>query len=124
MQQGRGVGLRLAAATAAALAVILAGALFLIAPVWQPGYRPVQYQAWQPQPAATPAPLLDLNTADASELTALPGIGQVKAAAIVAYREEHGPFASMEELAQVKGISLSMVEQWTGLAYAGQEATE
>ena len=42
--------------------------------------------------------------ADYDALRALPGIGEAKAAAIVAYREAHGGFSSVEELLQVKGI--------------------
>jgi competence protein ComEA len=45
-----------------------------------------------------------INDADAHELTALPGIGPVKAAAIVEYREIHGPFRQASDLQQVKGI--------------------
>ena len=48
--------------------------------------------------------LLDINTATVDELDTLPGIGEAKAAAIVAYREAHGGFSSVEELLQVKGI--------------------
>ncbi|WP_210397665.1 ComEA family DNA-binding protein [Motiliproteus sediminis] len=48
---------------------------------------------------------VDVNTASAVELAErLQGIGASKAAAIVAYREQHGPFASVEELVAVKGI--------------------
>lgn len=47
---------------------------------------------------------LDLNTATAEELTALPGIGEVLAGRIVAYREANGAFTSVEELLQVDGI--------------------
>ena len=45
-----------------------------------------------------------INTAPAAQLETLPGIGPAKAAAIVAYRDEHGPFGSLEELLEVKGI--------------------
>ena len=56
--------------------------------------------------ADAPAPVarLDLNRAAARELDALPGIGPVLAARIVAHRERHGPFASSEELLAVRGI--------------------
>ncbi|RUS48555.1 ComEA family DNA-binding protein [Cohnella sp. AR92] len=48
--------------------------------------------------------LLNLNAATADQLDALKGIGPSKAQAIVAYRNEHGAFRSVEELLQVKGI--------------------
>ncbi len=48
---------------------------------------------------------VNINTADAAELTTLSGIGEVKAAAIVTYREEHGPFGSAEEIMKVDGIA-------------------
>jgi competence protein ComEA len=47
---------------------------------------------------------VNLNSASAQELTALRGIGEKTAQAIVAYRESHGPFKSVEELVEVKGI--------------------
>jgi competence protein ComEA len=47
---------------------------------------------------------LDLNRATARELDALPGIGPVLAARIIAHRERHGPFGSPEELLAVRGI--------------------
>lgn len=47
---------------------------------------------------------IDLNTADASQLSTLSGIGQSKAEAIIAYREAHGRFSSIEEIMNVEGI--------------------
>lgn len=47
---------------------------------------------------------INLNTADAGQLSTLSGIGQSKAEAIIAYREEHGDFASIEEIMNVEGI--------------------
>ncbi|MCC8142025.1 MAG: ComEA family DNA-binding protein [Lachnospiraceae bacterium] len=48
---------------------------------------------------------VNINTADVTELISLNGIGEAKAAAIVAYREEHGPFGSPEEIMEVPGIA-------------------
>ena len=47
---------------------------------------------------------IDLNSADAKELTALPGVGPALAEAIVTYREENGPFTAIPELLQVRGF--------------------
>ena len=47
---------------------------------------------------------VNINSASAEELKALPGIGPAKAAAIVEYRSQHGSFKSVEELKEVKGI--------------------
>lgn len=106
---------------AAALAVVLiaAGALFLIAPVWQPQRPATAYASVTAAQNPAPEPeLIDINTATAEELTALPGLGPRKAAALVAYRTEHGAFASLADAAAVRGISLRMTESWAGLAAA------
>ena len=47
---------------------------------------------------------LDLNRATAEQLVRLPGIGEAKAAAILAIREERGGFRSLDELENVRGI--------------------
>ncbi|WP_323114817.1 ComEA family DNA-binding protein [Pseudomonas guariconensis] len=55
---------------------------------------------------------LDLNTADALTLQKeLNGIGRAKAEAIVAYREANGPFASVDELLEIKGIGNALLER-------------
>ncbi|MEP7042632.1 MAG: helix-hairpin-helix domain-containing protein [Dokdonella sp.] len=54
---------------------------------------------------------VDINSADAKALAeAMTGVGLIKAEAIVAYREAHGPFKSVEELAKVKGIGAKTIE--------------
>ena len=55
---------------------------------------------------------VNINTADADTLSnELSGIGQSKAEAIVAYRDQHGPYKQLEDLANVKGIGLSTIEK-------------
>lgn len=63
-------------------------------------------------PAALAAEKVDINTADAATLDrVLDGVGPSKAAAIVEHRKQHGAFRSADELAEVKGIGLALVEQ-------------
>ena len=56
-----------------------------------------------PETVAVTFPI-DINRADAEQLTALPGIGKVLAGRIVAFREENGSFLSTQELQNVEGI--------------------
>ena len=53
---------------------------------------------------------LDLNTATLDQLDALPGIGPATAQAIIRYREEHGPFASVDDLRHVRGVWASKLD--------------
>lgn len=62
---------------------------------------------------------VDLNTAGAEELEALPGIGPVLARRIVAYREEHGPFKRVEDLMKVRGIGPVLLEKIRPYVYVG-----
>ena len=55
---------------------------------------------------------IDINSADAETLArSLSGVGLSKAQAIVRYREQYGPFASLEELTEVKGIGPAILER-------------
>ncbi len=67
---------------------------------------------------------VDINTATADELAAaMTGVGPSKAAEIVAYREKNGPFGSVEELAEVKGIGEKTVESNLENITVGGEST-
>lgn len=60
--------------------------------------------AGEPPVATLTAGPLDLNTATAVQLDALPGVGPSTAAAIIEYRDQHGPFQTVDELTDVRGI--------------------
>lgn len=60
----------------------------------------------------TQTAMVNINTADAQALAAgLKGIGQSRADDIVRYRETYGPFSSVEELVEVKGVGKSTIEK-------------
>ncbi len=59
---------------------------------------------------AEPA-VVNINTASVETLASLNGVGDAKAAAIVAYRDEHGPFKTEQDLTNVKGIGTRTVEK-------------
>lgn len=63
----------------------------------------------------SPAAPLDLNSATAEQLDALPGIGPSTAQKIVDYRQAHGAFHSLEELDAVPGIGAGRIAQLKGL---------
>lgn len=62
-------------------------------------------------PKPTPAQRVDLNTATVEQLDALPGVGPVTAAAIVAWRAAHGKFSTVDQLAEVDGIGPTRLEK-------------
>lgn len=80
------------------------------APVFVETERTVPIEEVRPDPSP-----VNLNTADAEALTALPGIGEELAARIVQYREEHGPFETVEDLTEVSGIGQGKLAALEGL---------
>jgi comEA protein len=83
-------------------ALMAALALPLAAQVLEPGSEPRQAQ--EGSRASRAAAPLNLNTATADELEALPGIGPATATRIVEYRQKNGPFKKIEDLMNIKGI--------------------
>lgn len=58
------------------------------------------------------AEIVNINTADKESLMmSIKGVGETRAEAIIAYREQNGAFKSVEELAEVRGIGTSIVEK-------------
>lgn len=84
-------------------------------------------RAFTPAPAeaaasagVTPSPIpsgaeeeqkVNINTADAAALATLPGIGEKRAAGIIAYREENGPFPNPEAITDVPGIGEATLKE-------------
>lgn len=69
-----------------------------------PRQEEVQVQNPSPGPTSVKETVTNVNTATEAELRALPGIGEVKASAIVEYRRANGPFQRLDELLKVDGI--------------------
>ena len=93
---------------------LLAQPTAVVLPTAQPSATPDPSP--DPSPAVTaeqtPAPdgKIDLNTATAEELVTLPGIGEKRAAAIIADRAANGPFRMPEDLTRVDGIGEGILE--------------
>lgn len=62
---------------------------------------------------------VNINTADADTLTALPGIGRVLAERILAYRQQNGSFRAVEEITKVEGIGEKKAEAILDLITVG-----
>lgn len=61
--------------------------------------------------ASNPVSLVNINTASLEELQTLPNIGESRALAIIAYRESHSGFKSIEEIQEVRGIGPAIFDQ-------------
>lgn len=78
--------------------------MVLLAVVAMAGLSPVSVVAAENPAANTVIEAIQLNQATAEELQALLGVGPALSERIVVYRTEHGPFKSLEQLTEVKGI--------------------
>ena len=70
-----------------------------------------QLKLYIPTAGEEPPQKIDINRAEVWLLKALPGIGEAKAQAIIAYREQYGPFHNINELIKVEGIGATIHEQ-------------
>ncbi len=71
-----------------------------------------------PSGGGTPSAPVDLNTATAEQLDALPGIGPATAQKIIDYRQQHGPFTSVDDLDAISGIGPAKIDNLRGLVIA------
>jgi competence protein ComEA len=70
-------------------------------------------------PAEDPRARININSATAEELEALPSIGEVIAARIIAYREQNGAFRSVDDLIHVEGVSDRTIDDIRNLVTVG-----
>lgn len=88
-------------------------------------FLPMSLDAAEAEPASAAEQQLsvDINTADAIRLAeALPGIGPTKAALIVQWRTQNGPFTQLEQLLQIKGIGPKTLEKLRRYARLGGQS--
>jgi competence protein ComEA len=71
------------------------------------------------EPVASSSDLININTAASFELESLPGIGPTTAAKIIEYRDENGPFFSIEDIINVSGIGPGTYERIKDLITVG-----
>jgi competence ComEA-like helix-hairpin-helix protein len=74
------------------------------------GLRPAPRRGSSPGKIRPDSASININTAPEAELVRLPGIGQAYARRIIAYRDGHGPFKSVDDLALVSGIGAKRLE--------------
>ena len=86
--------------------------------------EPVQAREVPEAPGLLPGEVMDLNTVSAADLTRLPGIGEKKAADLIAWRESHGGFPSVEAITEVKGIGAKTLERLRPYLTVGPAAAE
>lgn len=68
--------------------------------------------------------LVNINSASATELAGLKGLGEAKAKAIVAYRDKNGPFRSVDDLDQVSGIGNKLMASLRSQVTTGTSTTQ
>jgi competence protein ComEA len=97
------------------------GELVVILALLAPGSTPVlpAVGVEDAVPAEDPGARININSATAEELEALPSIGEVIAARVIAYREQNGPFRSVDDLIHVEGISDRTIDEIRNLVTVG-----
>ena len=88
------------------LAALVVDGTQILVPVHATGGAPLPV----PAPTTSASGTVNLNTADQVTLESVPGLGPVKAGAIVAYRDEIGGFTSIDQLLEVTGIGPATLE--------------
>jgi competence protein ComEA len=99
------------------LAAPLADGEQVLVPASVPGMAAAAGTGSDPAAGGGPSPAspLDLNSATAEELDALPGVGPATAQKIVDYRQQHGPYRSVNDLDAIPGIGPAKIANLKGL---------
>lgn len=71
--------------------------------------------SWQVEPPEPEGQMVDVNAALPEELAQVPGIGPALSGRIVAYRDAHGGFESLEQLTVLDGVTARLIEGWARL---------
>jgi competence protein ComEA len=100
---------------------LLAALLAVSAPALASGQ---EKPAKAPKASAAPATPVNLNTATAAQLEALPGIGAKTAQLIVEHRQKNGGFKKIEELMNIKGIGEKSFLKLKPMVTVGADKTE
>jgi competence protein ComEA len=89
------------------------GELIMIIPLPTPGSTPTGPSAAAdvPTKADDSRVKININTATGKDLEALPGVGEVIATRIITYREQNGPFRSVDDLIHVEGVSDRVIDR-------------
>jgi competence protein ComEA len=97
------------------------GELIVILPLLIPGSTPMvpSAAAGVPTKADDSRVKININTATGKELEALPGVGEVIASRIITYREQNGPFRSVDDLIHVEGVSDRAIDRIRELVTIG-----
>lgn len=109
--------------TAVNLAAVLRDEQHWHIPIRSPDAAPLPaglVASGQASPGGAPSPggKVNLNTASAEQLKTLPGIGEVRAQAIISHREDNGAFPSVDALLDVSGIGIATLESIRGFIEA------
>ncbi len=92
-------------------------------PLWIPESEAIEKLEWQEIQTEAPT-RLNLNEAGLADLERLPGIGFVKAQAILEFREDRGPFTTLDDLENVSGIGPALIDEIRDLVTVDLEEAE
>ena len=118
-QTSRREAARLLAGTAIVLFLILCAASVGFAPLWQ-----TRSDLGGTVQDLDESVRVNLNKDGLHALCCLPGVGLSRAAAIMQYRAQFGPFSSPVDLEGIEGIDLATIVHWGNMAYTAEQAAE